>query len=225
MIVRGTHCHVDMFDRAQTLTATPGVGGWAVDDVSSAGSPTYACITEDGGAMKLTIANTSEAENITMHFGDILPYDLAQLKRVSFIAKVADIDALSVLVIGVGTAQADDEDTVTVNAWFKMEGATSTTALVVETDDNTNDNNDVATGTTLGSTYKKLTIDFTNGLADVRFYVDGARVAASTTFDMSDVTSGQNVQPYIQISKPSGTGVPSVTIARYEVEYNYAYGA
>lgn len=223
MIVRGTRTFVDYFDRAQTLAATAGMNGWAVDDVSSSGTPTYLC--GNGGGMALTLASTSEAENVTMHFADVLAYELAKLKRVSFIAKVAAIDALSVLVFGVGSAQADDEDTVAVNAWFKMEGATSTTAIVVETDDGTNDNNDIATGTTLAAVYKKFTIDFANGLADVRFYVDDQRVAAATTFSMSAASAGQCVQPYIQISKPSGAGVPGVTIAQYEVEYNYAHGA
>ena len=175
--------------------------------------------------MKLTLAATSENEIVTMYMNDVLPIDLASLKWISFILKVAGIDSVTTLTVGVGSARNDTEDSVTVNAWFRMEGSASTSNLVVETDDNTTDNNDVATGTSLSSTYKKCTIDFTNGLKDVRFYVDGARVAAGTTFDMSAVTAGQNVQPIIQLQKASGTGTPSVTIAQIAYEENYAYGA
>lgn len=175
--------------------------------------------------MKLTLAATSENEIVTMYMNDVLPIDLASLKWISFILKVAGIDSVTTLTAGVGSARNDTEDSVTVNAWFRMEGSASTSNLVVETDDNTTDNNDVATGTSLSSTYKKCTIDFTNGLKDVRFYVDGARVAAGTTFDMSAVTAGQNVQPIIQLQKASGTGTPSVTIAQIAYEENYAYGA
>jgi len=82
-----------------------------------------------------------------------------------------------------------------------------------------------ATGTTLAAVYKKFHLDFTFGLADVRFYVDGDRVAASTTFDMSDKSSGQNVQPLVQLQKASGTGTPAVTIGQFGVQYEYAYGA
>lgn len=225
MIHRDTVCFVDRFNRAQALTTTPGMNGWTVKDTSSAGTPTYLCVTEDGGAMKLTLAATSEAEIVTMYTNDVLTYDLALLKNVWFIAKVAAVDAVTVLSFGVGTAQADDEDTMTVNAWFKIEGSASTSALVVETDDGTTDNNDVSTGTTLASTYKKCLIDFSYGLSDVRFYVDGVRVAASTTFSMSAITAGQNVQPFVQLEKASGTGVPSVTIVEFGATYNDAYGA
>jgi hypothetical protein len=225
MVNRGVVNFVDMFDRAQALTTTPGVNGWTVKDTSSAGTPTYLCITEDGGAMKLTLVSTSEEEIVTMYTNDVLPLDLATLQHVDFTLKVAGIDAVTTLVFGVGTAQNDTEDSVTVNAWFRMQGSASTTALLCETDDNVTDYDDKSAGTTLGSTYKTCRIDFTNGLADIRFFVDGERVAAGTTFTLAGITAGQNVQPFVQIHKASGTGVPSVTIARYEAQYTYAYGA
>jgi hypothetical protein len=226
-VTRQTKRIIDNFDRALTLSATPEGGtGWTVADTSSSGTPTYLTVSaNDGGALVLTCDNTSEAQNITVFQNDILCYDLAYLQHVWWVVKVAGIDNTSVFVAGVGAAQADDEDTVVTNAWLKIEGATSTSALVAETDDGTNDNNDVATGTTLSSTYKKLHIDFTNGLSDVMFFVDGARVASSTTFDMSDLTSGLNVQPYLQLSKASGTGTPSATIAQFGLQYEFAYGS
>ncbi len=223
MIDRGVRTFIDHFDRAQALTTTPGMNGWNVADTSAAGTPTYLTITEDEGAMKLTLVSTSENEIVTMYQNDVLPYDLRHLKCLWYIVKVAGIEAVTTLTLGVGSARNDTEDSVTVNAWFKMDGSVSTTNLVVETDDNTVDNDDKATGTTLSSTYKKLLIDFTAGLQDVRFFVDGSRVAAATTFDMSAVTAGQNVQPIVQIQKASGTGVPSVTIAQFGVQYEWAY--
>ena len=106
-----------------------------------------------------------------------------------------------------------------------MQGSASTTALVAETDDGTTDNDDVATGATLAAVYKSVKIDFTNGVSDVRFYIDGERVAAATTFSLAAITAGQNVQPIVQIQKASGTGVPSVTIAQITTQQRYAYGA
>lgn len=225
MVIRGTREFNDLFDRAQAFTTTPGVNGWTIKDTSSAGTPTYLCITEDGGAAKLTIAATSEEENVTLYQNDVLPWDLAQLQFVEFVAKVSGIDSVTTLVFGVANAQADDEDAITVNAWFRMQGSASTTAVVCETDDGTTDNDDKATGTTLAAVYKKFTIDFTNGLSDIRFYVDGQRVASGTTFSMADVSSGQNVQPFVQIHKASGTGTPAITIAQVRCQYKYAYGA
>lgn len=224
-ITRGVREFCDMFDRAQVLSTTPGMNGWTVKDTSSSGTPTYLCVTEDGGAMKLTLAATSEEEIVTMYQNDVLPWDLASLLSVSFILKVSGVDAATQLVFGLASAQNDTEDSIATNAWFRIDGVASTSALVCETDDGTTDNDDKSTGTTLSSTYKKCLIDFTNGLADVRFYVDGARVAASTTFDMSAVTSGQNVQPFVQLHKASGTGAPYVQIANVSAEYRYSYGA
>lgn len=225
MVTRGVREFLDLFDRAQALTTTPGVNGWTVKDTSSSGTPTYLCVTEDGGAMKLTLANTSEEEIVTMYQNDVLPYDLAQLQFIEYVAKVSGIDSVTTLVFGVANAQNDTEDSVGVHAWFRMQGSASTSAVVVETDDGTTDTDDKATGATLSSTYKKFTIDFTNGLSDIRFYIDGARVAASTTFTLASITSGQNVQPFVQLHKASGTGVPSITIASFRAQYKYAYGA
>lgn len=224
-ISAGVTKFVDHFDRAQALSTTPGQNGWTVKDTSSSGTPTYLATSEDGGSMKLTLVNTSEEEIVTMYQNDVLMLDLANLQNIWFIAKVAGVDAVTQLVMGVASAQNDTEDSVATNAWFRMDGTASTTAVVVETDDGTTDNNDKATGTTLSSTYKKFLIDFTQGLTDVRFYIDGARVASTTTFDMSAVSSGTNVQPFVQLHKASGTGVPSVTIAQIGWQQKWSYGA
>lgn len=216
---------IDMFDRAQAYTTTPGHSGWTIADTSSSGTPTYLNITEDGGAAKLTLASTSEAEIVTLYQNDVLIYDLAQLQNVWYIAKVAGVDAVTTLTMGVGSARNDTDDSVATNAWFRMEGSVSTTAVVVETDDATTDNDDKATGETLAAVYKKFLIDFSQGLPNVRFFIDGARVATATTFDMSALTAGLNVQPIVQLQKASGTGVPSVTIAEFGVQYKTAYGA
>ena len=212
MVKRGLITNVENFDRAQDFTTTPGEGGWTVAETGT--TPTSLCITEDGGAAKLTLTSTSEAQIACLYLNDVLPLDLANLQFVEFVLKVAGIDSVTTLVVGVG-----------VNAWIRMQGSASTTALVAETDDGTTDNDDVATGATLAAVYKSVKIDFTNGVSDVRFYIDGERVAAATTFSLAAITAGQNVQPIVQIQKASGTGVPSVTIAQITTQQRYAYGA
>lgn len=218
---------VDDFTRALTLTTTPEGGtGWTIADTSAAGSPTYATISSPSGELKLTLAATSEAENVCLYQNDILPLSLSQLQEVEFLAKVAGIDAVTTLVLGVGSARNDTLDSVTNLAWFRMEGSVSTSAVVVETDDGTTDLDDKATGQTLASTYKRLVINFDNGLTDVRFFMEDsnghlARVAAATTFDMS-AAAANNVQPIVQIQKASGTGVPSVTIDRVKIRLKRA---
>jgi hypothetical protein len=116
----------------------------------------------------------------------------------------------SVLCFGVGSARNDTADSVAANAWFRMEGANSTSLVYVETDDGTRDNDDVSSGTTLGTTYKEFVIDFTGGKKDVKFYIDGRQVAIGTTFDMSGYSSG--LQPIIQLQKAANTNVDSVVV-------------
>lgn len=215
---------IDHFNRAQALTTTPGHNGWTVKDTSSAGTPTYLCATEDGGAMVLTLAATSEAEIVTMFQNDVLSYDLRQIQRVWWICKVAGVDAVTQIAWGLASAQNDTLDTVGVNCWFRIDGTADLDDVVIETDDNVTDDNDNATGMTLGSTYKKFEIDFGKGLSDIRFYIDGQPVG-SGTFSLAGAAAGQNVQPFVQLQKASGTGTPSITIAQFGIQSQYSYGA
>lgn len=224
MVIRDTVCKVDNFDRAQAFTTTSaGEFGWRIADTSAAGTPTY--LVGNNRAATLTLAATNENEIVTLYQGDVLPFLLNKLQEVSFVASVSGVDANTTITLGVGSARNDTEDSVATNAWFRMEGSASTSAVVAETDDGTTDTDDKATGATLSSTLKKFTIDFSNGLSDVRFYIDGARVAASTTFSLAAASSSQAVQLLAQIQKASGTGTPAIVIKQVKVVYNIADGA
>ncbi len=213
----------DDFVRPLTLSTTPEGGtGWTVKDTSAAGAPTFTTIDSDSGQLKITLEATDEIQVVTMYHNDIESFLQENIQSVSWDVLVAGIDLLTVLSVGIASDQADDEDAITESAWFKMEGATSTSNLVVESDDGTNDNNDVATGQTLAGTLKRLEINFEFGVEDVRFYVEDSngqrvRVADGTTFDLSNFTG--RLQPFIQLSKPSGTGIPSVTIDNFRIQY------
>ena len=181
--------------------ATP----WLVDDTSSSGTPTY---TTGTSVAVLTLASTEEVENVCLHHGDALSFDIDLIQSIEFAAKtVATLDSATTIVMGVGSARADDPDTVAANAFFKLAGSN---AIVCESDDGTNDNDDKATGLSLVATYRRFLIDFTGGKSNVKFYIDGQRVASSTTFDMSNYSAG--LQPIFQIQKTSDTNTDSLTI-------------
>jgi hypothetical protein len=91
-----------------------------------------------------------------------------------------------------------------------MEGANSTTQVYCETDDGVRDVDDVASGQTLGTTYKRFVIDFTGGKSDVKFYIDGIHVCQSQTFNMSGYSVG--LQPIVQIQKAANTNADSVVV-------------
>lgn len=218
-VYREPRCFEDAFERAQALTTTPGFNGWTVADTSSSGTPTY--LVETGKGMVLTLVNTSEAEIVTMYMNDVLQFDIDELQQVEFLVKVNGIDSVTTLVFGMASARNDTADTVGEAAWFRMEGSASTSNVVVETDDGTNNNDDKATGKTLAATIKRFVIDFSNGTSDVRFFIDNERVASTTTFDMSNYTGG--LQPLVQLQKASGTGVPDVEIHKIKILYSKVY--
>jgi hypothetical protein len=185
--------------------ATP----WLVADTSSSGAPVY---TKGTSEATLTLAATSEVENVCLSFGDALDIDIDDIQRVEMRVKISasTMTSGSTLVFGLGSARNDTPDSVTANAWFRMEGANSTTLVYCESDDGTNDNDDKSSGVTLGTTYKEFVIDFTGGKSNVKFFIDGQRVASTTTFDMSNYTAG--LQPIVQIQKAANTNVNGVVV-------------
>ncbi len=209
---------LDDFDRKISITSTNTEGGtgWT-RAAAGTGTPTIASV--DGsttGEIKVTITNDSNAQYCVLYQGDDMIYDIDNIHQVAFVAKVSGFDAVSTLVFGMASDLAAAPDDITTHAWFRMEGTASTTAVVVESDDGTTDKNDVSTGQTLSSTHKRFEIDFSDK-ASVKFYIDGNRVASSTTFDMSAATG--SLQPYVHVAKASGTGVPSITIDKWEIIY------
>jgi hypothetical protein len=189
--------------------ATP----WLIVDTSSSGTPTY---VRNASNAVLTLASTSEVENVCLAHGDALSFDIDQIQQVEMRVKIgAAFTSGSELVFGVASARNDTTDSVTANAWFKMVGASSTTLVYCESDDGTTDKDDISSGVTLGTTFKRFVIDFSGGKSNVKFYIDGQRVAASTTFDMSAYSSG--LQPLIQLQKAANTNVDAVTIDYVEI--------
>lgn len=189
--------------------ATP----WLIVDTSAAGAPTY---VRNASEATLTLAATSEVENLCLAHGDALSFDIDLIQSIEMRVKLTAVFTTgSELVFGLGSARNDTTDSVTANAWFKMVGANSTTLVYCETDDGTRDVDDISSGQTLGTTYKKFFIDFTGGKANVKFFIDGIRVAPSQTFDMSGYSLG--LQPMIQLQKAANTNVNAVVIDYVEI--------
>lgn len=182
---------------------------WLVDDTSSSGTPTY---TTGTSVATLAFSSTNEIQNVCLHFGDSLDFDIDDLINIEFRVKMgqAAVNAATSLAFGMASERDDAIDSIAEAALFRVIGGDSTTDVVVETDDGTINNDDVATGKTLINAYKKFVIDFSGGKSDVKFYIDGDRVAASTTFDMSNYDEG--LQPIVQIQKTAATATDSVIV-------------
>lgn len=201
-------------------------------DTSAAGAPTVGGLT--GGGLRMLLAADAEVENLCVYMGDVLPFDIDEIISVEFIVKtVAALDPASQVAFGLCSARNDAIDSLAAHASFRCIGSN---AVVVETDDGTNDNDDVATGLTLGATWKRFRMDFASRnttieppsvskgrKSNIEFY--GAndngslrRVASGTRFDMSNYSGG--LQLYFQLQKTSDTNTDNLDILEATVEVN-----
>ncbi|HSG70825.1 MAG TPA: hypothetical protein VLA12_10445, partial [Planctomycetaceae bacterium] len=131
----------------------------------------------------------------------------------------ASIDTATSIAFGLAGDRNDAIDSIAQNCLFRLIGSSS---VVVETDDGTTDNDDVATGQTLVDSYKTFKVDFSAGKSNIKFYMsdgNGAmkRVASGTTFSMAAYTA--SLQPIVQIQKTSDSNADGVTL-----DYFHAWG-
>ena len=192
----------DFIGTPVTFPTSANIGTPWLTDVTGAAPPTHVRGTS---AATLTLTSASQVQVLGLHHNDSLAFDIDDILNVEMRVRIgaATFTSGSILTFGVGSARADVANDVAAHAMFRMEGANSTTLVYCETDDGTRDIDDVSSGTTLGTTYKKFVIDFSGGKSDVKFYIDGSRVAASQTFNMSAYSSG--LQPIVQLQKAENT--------------------
>jgi hypothetical protein len=190
--------------------ATP----WTVT-VTGAAPPTS---QRNNDRLVCTLTSASQIQILGNAHGDALAFDIDEVQSVEMRARIgaSTFTSGSILVFGLGSARNDTADDVAANAWFRMEGANSTTLVYAETDDAVRDNNDVSTGVTLGTTFKKFVIDFRGGKSNVRFFIDGVQVCKDTTFDMSAYTG--SFQPIVQLQKAANTNADVFELDYIEID-------
>jgi hypothetical protein len=209
----GVQDFVDYFDdfigTPVTFPTSANIGTPWMTDVTGAAPPTH---VRSGSEAILTLTADNQAQILGLHHNDSLAFDIDDILNVEMRVRIgaATFTSGSILTFGVGSARADTANDVAAHAWFRMEGANSTTLVYCETDDGTRDIDDISSGTTLGTTYKKFVIDFSGGKSDVKFYIDGARVAAAQTFNMSAYSSG--LQPIVQLQKAANTNADACRV-------------
>jgi len=218
---------VDDFIGAGTFVASAGLDPWVITDTSSSGTPTYARLDhgETSGAFRPGVAqlafdSQTEAQNVCLSFGDKLAFDINSLRGfecgLKFVAQTGSVkDTTTTLAFGVTGDRADAIDSITIASIFRLASGSAVQTMVVESDDNVNNNDDVDCGFSLtDNTWAKFKIDFSD-LRNVKFYgglSSGAmqRFGRSTTFDMSNYGAG--LQPFFQLQKTSDSNTDAVQI-------------
>ena len=187
---------------------------WQVIDVSVGGTVTTAIAADSSnGHFVLAFDAQAEDQDAVLYHNDNRTFDVGNGLIFETRVNVAVLPTLTAqAVFGMCGDHALDKDALLESAWFKLDGSG---AILVENDDTTagHTNDDIATGVTaVPGTYNIFRIDFTT-LADVKFFIDGVRVASGTTFNMSDLTGAELIQqPYFSLDKTGDAGLGTLNI-------------
>jgi len=190
-----------------------------VDGSSPAVGATEAIVADSSnGQFLLHLTAADEAQDAVLYMGDNKTFDVGN--GLIFEARInmavapggGDVSPPEPVCAVAGMAGDHNlaKDSSTEHAWFRWDASM---VCKTETDDTTNNNDDKATGITcVAGTYNIFRIDFTT-ITDVKFFIDGTQVSTGTTFDMSNLTAGeQQMQPYFSLDKASGTGLGDMNI-------------
>ena len=207
-----------------------GTAIWNTLDVSVGGAPTVAIVADSsGGHFLLALDAFNEDQDVVLYqyntalADDNLTFDVGNGLIFETRINMAVVPGTGVCAVaGMSGPHNLVKDTIANSAWFRWDASQ---VCKVETDDTTagHENDDVATGvTTVAGTYNIFRIDFTT-LSDVKFFIDGVRVATGTTFDMSDLTAGeQQMQPYFSLDKTGSVELGSMNIDYVKIWSNRA---
>ena len=106
-------------------------------------------------------------------------------------------------------------DTVPESVWFRADG---NGVITVENDDTVHETSQVATGKTLTTADWIIARIDCSDIADVKFFINGDRVAAGTTFNMSQVAA-LALQPVARIGKQAA----ATSVGTLQVDYVRAW--
>lgn len=174
---------------------------------AGAAPPTQLIASGENGVCALTMTAAVEAQISGLYFADICPFRLdrgpimeARVRWTTLPAEVTKMTA----VIGLCNATAADIDAITDSVWFRWDGDTLG-LITLESDDTGHEQSKVTSGiTSVINTWQILRLDLTD-MQNARFYINGARVAAATTFIIhTDID--QEYQPMIRLDKSADAG-------------------
>jgi hypothetical protein len=200
--IAARHDRIDDFDGSALDT-----GFWTVKDVSVGGTPTTGFVNPATapGEWSGAFSSTSEAAVLGLFTNDILWIDSTKPWLFEARVKISAAPAATRFIFGLGSAYNATFDSVTRNAWFRVEP--SNLSILMETDDNTTDTDDQDTAFDfVADTYRTLTIDGSQ-LGTILFYVDGVKVGSLAASAMTGY-----LQPLLLMQRDSGTATTSFTV-------------
>lgn len=191
-----------------------------VKKIVGAAPPTVGKVADaTNGVIECALTADDQKQNAEVYTNDELNFSI--LQGLVFEARFA----LSVLptlaaefVVGLTSAWADGLDATTYNLIATCDG---NGLIACEKDDNAADESASSGVTLVADEYAIVRIDCTDPL-DIKFYVNGNRVASGTTFDWVASAANSKVQPIFGMYKASGAGLGTALVDYVKVWQNRA---
>lgn len=204
--------------QAFPTTGTQGID-WVKKLVQTGGTPTVAGVASAaGGQVQLAIDATSEKQEATLYWVDNKHLDVTKglvleaRAKLNVLPSAAGVQA----VLGVASSWIDGPDN---NTFYLELGATANGAILCRSQDGVNQKS-VASGiTVLATDFHIYRIDATDP-TDVKFFIDGVQVSATSAIAYAATGANAILQPYFSVYKPSGVGVASMTIDYFRAWMN-----
>ena len=186
--------------------------------IVGAAPPTVAK-TADGvnGFVACSLTADDQKQDAALHMNDELMFSIAQgaifEARLSLTTLPTDVAVAS---FGLWGAWGDGGSAYRVG--FEVP---ATGIVTCESDDNATDTAAASSSTLVAGTYYIFRIDCSSQ-SNIKFYINGERVCASTTFANAASAANSKCQPHIGLYKASGTGVGVLSVDYVKVWQNRA---
>lgn len=173
---------------------------WAYKHVETGGSPTVAKSADVVNAIvAIDLDDTDEAQEAALFMNDQLTFSIAQGLIFEARVKLAALPGSDVT-----ASWGLWGDYATASDYRVGFEATGGGAITCESDDNATDTAASSGVTALATDWKIYRIDCTTQ-SNIKFFIDGVRVASGTTFNNAASAANSKCQPHFGLVKASGT--------------------
>jgi len=177
--------------------------------IVGAAPPTVA-VVDDGvnGIVACALTADNQKQDAALHMNDELQFSIAQgaIMECRLKLSVLPSGAGAIASFGLWGAWADGGSAYRVG--FTAEGDGE---ILCESDDNATDTSATSGVTVTTDDWKIYRIDCTDQ-SNIKFFIDGSRVAGSTTFENAASAANSKAQPHVGMYKATGTVVGSIQV-------------
>lgn len=184
--------------------------------IVGAAPPTVAK-TADGvnGFVLCSLTADDQKQDAALHMNDELMCSIAQGAIFETRLSLTTLPTLNgVASFGLWGAWADGGSNYRVGFEVPAGGA-----VTCESDDNATDTAALAGQTLVAGTYYIFRIDCTSQ-SDIKFFINGTRVASGTTFNNAASAANSKTQPHIGMYKASGAGLGVISVDYVKIWQN-----